>query len=321
MFNGACVVVAAVLAGGVLCVPALGQTSTVSALVIQYQAFHTQTSTSPPGPSSSHRCSAFLVFEDSWTGTVDSLDVIKPSSAVVPTSGSGTFYTTALFTYPSRAALMADWPSGTYTFRWIDEDLVSTDFPLPQPSAAGAWPSVVPAFTPASYTGLQAMNPALPRSVEVNGFATTPPSNGQLSGLDISQRFGILPGPTVWSSLTTIGTPTAMRTIPANVLQPNTDYFATWIFDQRISTDFFPPVNAVRFTNITFGNLTRVSFRTGPAVTCRADFNSSGAVDVNDIFSFLSAWFANDPRANFNGVNGIEVGDIFAFLSAWFARC
>ena len=52
-----------------------------------------------------------------------------------------------------------------------------------------------------------------------------------------------------------------------------------------------------------------------------ADFNGVNGVEVQDIFDFLAAWFAGDPRANFNGANGIEVQDIFDFLAAWFAGC
>ncbi|MBY0261625.1 MAG: hypothetical protein K2Q20_04745, partial [Phycisphaerales bacterium] len=54
--------------------------------------------------------------------------------------------------------------------------------------------------------------------------------------------------------------------------------------------------------------------------TCRADFDQSGVRDVSDIFAFLSAWFANDPRADLDG-NGRNVQDIFSFLSLWFAGC
>ncbi len=51
---------------------------------------------------------------------------------------------------------------------------------------------------------------------------------------------------------------------------------------------------------------------------CKADFNHMGGIAVNDIFSFLSAWFAHDPSADING-GGIAVNDIFSFLTAWFA--
>ncbi|MBY0261578.1 MAG: hypothetical protein K2Q20_04505, partial [Phycisphaerales bacterium] len=52
-----------------------------------------------------------------------------------------------------------------------------------------------------------------------------------------------------------------------------------------------------------------------------ADFNASGARQVDDIFGFLSAWFANDPLADATGDGVRDVADIFAFLSAWFAGC
>ncbi len=54
---------------------------------------------------------------------------------------------------------------------------------------------------------------------------------------------------------------------------------------------------------------------------CPADFSMSNGVNVADIFQFLSAWFAMDPRADFNGENGINVTDIFDYLVAWFGGC
>jgi hypothetical protein len=54
---------------------------------------------------------------------------------------------------------------------------------------------------------------------------------------------------------------------------------------------------------------------------CAADFNNSGGLTIQDIFDFLNAWFAGDPRADFDHTNGLQVQDIFAFLNAWFAGC
>ncbi len=56
---------------------------------------------------------------------------------------------------------------------------------------------------------------------------------------------------------------------------------------------------------------------------CRADFNHVGGISVQDIFDFLSFWFAGSTTADFNG-NGAgmpSVQSIFSFLSAWFAGC
>src|SRR5205807_22239 len=54
---------------------------------------------------------------------------------------------------------------------------------------------------------------------------------------------------------------------------------------------------------------------------CPADFNGDGVVNVSDIFAFLAAWFAGNPRANASGLNGIDVQDIFTFLAQWFSGC
>ena len=54
---------------------------------------------------------------------------------------------------------------------------------------------------------------------------------------------------------------------------------------------------------------------------CVADFNCSGAVTVQDIFDFLSAWFAHASSADVNGSGTVTVQDIFDFLNAWFAGC
>jgi hypothetical protein len=50
------------------------------------------------------------------------------------------------------------------------------------------------------------------------------------------------------------------------------------------------------------------------------DFNASGSAEIQDIFDFLNAWLASDPRADFNG-GGLSVQDIFDFLNAWFVGC
>lgn len=56
------------------------------------------------------------------------------------------------------------------------------------------------------------------------------------------------------------------------------------------------------------------------ATGCTPDFNNSGTVTVQDIFDFLVAWFAADPRADIYG-GGVGVQDIFDFLSLWFTGC
>ncbi len=56
-------------------------------------------------------------------------------------------------------------------------------------------------------------------------------------------------------------------------------------------------------------------------VFCAADYNCTGGLTAQDIFDFLSSWFAGEPRADFNGDTHLNPGDIFSFLGAWFAGC
>jgi hypothetical protein len=53
----------------------------------------------------------------------------------------------------------------------------------------------------------------------------------------------------------------------------------------------------------------------------RADFDHSGALSAEDIFAFLSAWFARAPGADFNLDGVVTVPDIFEFLNGWLAGC
>ena len=71
---------------------------------------------------------------------------------------------------------------------------------------------------------------------------------------------------------------------------------------------------------------TVVSFRLfcgseGCQPLCAADMDNNGVLGVSDIFAFISAWFATDPRTDFDHSGSIEVQDIFAFLAAWFTGC
>lgn len=53
---------------------------------------------------------------------------------------------------------------------------------------------------------------------------------------------------------------------------------------------------------------------------CRADFDCSATLSVQDIFGYLNAWFAGELRADWNG-DGLSVQDLFLFLNDWFAGC
>ena len=309
----------------------------LSGLTFQYQSTHDQTSSAAPTTATYHEFTALMSFPGSQPPSgVDEAWVEKPDGSTVFLNTSGSFYSSPIVFFATREAMLAAWPSGLYEFtiRGYDEDdnEFQDVYSKQQPYPAGLWPSQVPTFTPESYNGLQQMNPALPREVEVNSFTVAPPANGQLSGLSINQRFGSLPGPTAWSSLTTIGAPTSSRTIPAGVLQPNTDYYATWSFAQRVVS---PATPDIAYSHISFGNVTRVSFRTGNAVACPPDLGvqgggpgQDGQLDNNDFIAFITHFFNSDPRADMGvqaglpGSDGLyDNNDFIAFISAFFDGC
>ncbi len=58
-----------------------------------------------------------------------------------------------------------------------------------------------------------------------------------------------------------------------------------------------------------------------PTTCCPANFNRVNGLSPQDIFDFLNAWFALDPRTDFNHVNNINTQDIFDFVAAWYLGC
>ncbi len=54
---------------------------------------------------------------------------------------------------------------------------------------------------------------------------------------------------------------------------------------------------------------------------CKADYNHSGSVTVQDIFDFLGGYFTANPAADINASGGVTVQDIFDFLGGYFTGC
>lgn len=57
------------------------------------------------------------------------------------------------------------------------------------------------------------------------------------------------------------------------------------------------------------------------SLVCVADYNASGTITVQDIFDFLTAWFAGDLSADSNATGTVTVQDVFDFLGVWFTGC
>jgi hypothetical protein len=56
-------------------------------------------------------------------------------------------------------------------------------------------------------------------------------------------------------------------------------------------------------------------------VSCPTDINCATAVNSQDFFDFLAAFFAEAPIADYNRDGQINSQDFFDFLGAFFAGC
>jgi hypothetical protein len=54
---------------------------------------------------------------------------------------------------------------------------------------------------------------------------------------------------------------------------------------------------------------------------CTADFNCSGAADINDLFAYIAVFLAGDAAGDIDGSDGLTTTDLFGFLAAWFGGC
>lgn len=115
-----------------------------------------------------------------------------------------------------------------------------------------------------------------------------------------------------------------MERVDANTARPSYSLDgATWtaVGDIFAATGFVGSYLGLYSAN-NAGNLCTASFdRTRLGPRCRPDFNTDALLSPADIFAFLNAYFAGDPRADFDN-NGVrQPQDIFAFLNAYFAGC
>ena len=112
----------------------------------------------------------------------------------------------------------------------------------------------------------------------------------------------------------------------ANAIRWSTLYNFRFVANQPPKTAANSPIRlslfkpGVQVTDASFIDIAGLPVPGDPP-SCRADFNGSGQLEAQDIFDFLSAWFAGDIRADYNGVNGLNAQDIFDFLGAWFSGC
>jgi hypothetical protein len=75
------------------------------------------------------------------------------------------------------------------------------------------------------------------------------------------------------------------------------------------------------FETIDGGNaLSLIQFTQFPCI-CLADYDGVNGPTVQDIFAFISDWFAGQPKTDINYDGTLSLQDIFDFLTLWFHGC
>lgn len=85
-----------------------------------------------------------------------------------------------------------------------------------------------------------------------------------------------------------------------------------------------PGVVTATATDLTTGDTSEFSAclaTTDGILLCRADFDGSGSLGVQDIFDYLAAYFTSDLRADFDASGVVTLQDLFDFITAYFTGC
>ena len=215
-------------------------------------------------------------------------------------------------THSTQFEMLSYYMDGSYIFRWSGGTAGTGSVSINQPFASGFWPSAVPRFTAACYNGAQGMNPSQPFTFQVvTPFTPSGSSEENRGGVTVRPLSGL---GLVYNTLVTGPNATQSSwTMPANTLQPNTQYQVSWMFSQGVLEN--TASNGV--SGVHFRHQTAFNFTTGPAgPTCDSiDFNNDTSLfDPQDIDAFLSV-YSEGPcipsTANCNDIDFNNDGSVF----------
>ncbi|HYE61717.1 MAG TPA: hypothetical protein VD997_06950 [Phycisphaerales bacterium] len=262
-----------------------------------YVSFHQQTSPTAAPTATQHEGRAFITATDGAI-FMPTLQLPSGQSRAFTSLGDGR-YENLVTVSSTRASLMSSMPSGNYTFTWQGGSGTSSRV-LTQPHAAGLWPAQVPTFTPATYTGLQGMDPAEPFTLTVNQFTPDGQANQRIGGYYITENNNGSEGTLVRNNLL-LGPSSQVTTLelPPNALAPGRSYLITWIFAHDVNSPGSPGV-----TRTQFRNATRLAFTTAsncPGNQCgTSDYNGDGDAGTDqDIEAFFACIGGNCCAACF----------------------
>lgn len=150
-----------------------------------------------------------------------------PSPAVLTSTIPGIFgYSTGF--YPTRAAMNADFPAGTYTYTATNGSTTDQTSIL---YSTDAFPSTVPFLTGTDYADLQGVNPAAPFAFHFSPDTPAPTASEALLFFTV---FDAVTGDVIFDSGSRPATTTGL-TLPANTLVAGKQYAYELIFSDRVT--------------------------------------------------------------------------------------
>jgi alpha-tubulin suppressor-like RCC1 family protein len=87
--------------------------------------------------------------------------------------------------------------------------------------------------------------------------------------------------------------------------------------DRHSPTEVTPPAG-MRFEAISGG---AAGNHVVALLSCRADFNRNGTINVQDIFDFLTQWFVGNTSTDYDHSGVATIPDLVSFLNAWLTPC
>ncbi|MGH7292932.1 MAG: GC-type dockerin domain-anchored protein, partial [Myxococcota bacterium] len=91
-----------------------------------------------------------------------------------------------------------------------------------------------------------------------------------------------------------------------------------------VTTQFSPKSIGSRVFMVGSGTLNNASIGMEPYAVdlCPADYDNSGAANVDDLFAYLNDWFVGSIDADLTGAAGTpDIADLMAFVTIWLTPC
>jgi len=250
-----------------------GQTCSIYLYEVDKNVSYTQVSNAAPTVPDAWYFHAGLFYETFDVVTAASLTFNRPPNVTLDLIEAGPtthqFYSAF---YADRPSMDADFPAGTYTMSATCDAEHSATVDLP----VNLFCTAIPHFTGTTHDRLQGLDTTAAFVGTINGFARHPAANIGITSIAISQDMvggvfttTLLPGETQF-------------VVPAGTLQPNADHLISVSYTCILATPGAGFDGASG--DAAFSRGTSISFRTGPIITCDADFNHDGFVNSQDFF-------------------------------------